>query len=287
LAASASSVLVSPSGGGIKYRRLLDIISSLGSALVAFSGGVDSSFLCHAAAAALGKKALAATIVSPMLPRRERRFAADMARLIGIEHLLIDEPEIDETVAANPGNRCYFCKRIEFGALLRAAADRGIAAVLDGSNADDPADYRPGLRALEELGIKSPLREAGLTKDEIRALSKQFRLPSWDKSSFACLASRIPYGERISTEKLSRIEKAEEALWKAGFRQFRVRSHGDMARIEVSPGERRRFFNESLLDDLSKKIKSAGFVYAAFELEGYVMGSMNRVLKENHENPAL
>jgi uncharacterized protein len=215
-----------------------------------------------------------------MLPLRERHFAVDTARRIGIEHLLIEEPDIDETVAANPGDRCYFCKRLEFGALLKVATDRGIAAVLDGSNADDPADYRPGLRALEELGIKSPLREAGLAKDEIRALSKQFGLPSWDKSSFACLASRVPYGERISKEKLSRIENAEEALWDAGFRQFRVRSHGDIARIEVSPEERRRFFSESLLDELSRKIKSAGFVYAAFELEGYVMGSMNRVLEK-------
>jgi uncharacterized protein len=264
----------------------------LESVVVAFSGGVDSSFLCYAAAAALGKKALAVTIASPMLPLRERRFAADMARRIGIEQLVLDEPDIDEAVAANPGDRCYFCKRIEFGVLLEAAADRGMAAVLDGSNAEDPADYRPGLRALEELGIKSPLREAGLTKDEIRALSKEFGLPSWDKSSFACLASRIPYGERINSEKLFRIEKAEDALWDAGFRQFRVRSHGDIARIEVSPEERRRFFNESLLDELSQKIKSAGFLYAAFELEGYVMGSMNRVLmnqvlKENNENAAL
>ncbi|MDR2257936.1 MAG: ATP-dependent sacrificial sulfur transferase LarE [Treponema sp.] len=261
-----------------KYRRLLDLIGRRDSAAVAFSGGVDSSFLCHAAVAALGSKALAVTVVSPMLPQSEIRCAKSVAQQTGIKHILIEETEIDEEVAANPKERCYFCKKIEFGAIIKAARERGITAVLDGSNVDDPGDYRPGLKALEELGVVSPLREAGLRKAEIRELSRRFNLPTWDKPAFACLASRIPYGERIDREKLARIEKAEEALRAAGFRQFRVRSHGDIARIEVAPEERRRFFDETLLDGLSRSIKACGFLYAAFELEGYAMGSMNRAI---------
>jgi uncharacterized protein len=261
-----------------KYRRLLDLIARRGSAAVAFSGGVDSSLLCYAAAAALGKNALAITIVSPMLPKTELDCAKSVARQTGIEHVLIEETEIDEEVAANPKDRCYFCKKIEFGAIIRAARERGVETVLDGSNVDDLGDFRPGLRALEELQVVSPLREAGLHKAEIRELSHRFGLPTWDKPAFACLASRIPYGERIDREKLARVEKAEEAVRAAGFRQFRVRSHGGIARIEVAPDERRRFFDEALLDDLSRSIKACGFLYAAFELEGYAMGSLNRAL---------
>jgi uncharacterized protein len=259
-----------------KYDRLVGIIAAQGSAAVAFSGGVDSSFLCHAAAAALGKKAAAITVVSPMLPRSEIEGAREIAARIGIAHILIEESEIDEEVAANPRERCYFCKKIEFANILRAARERGLAAVLDGSNMDDLGDYRPGLKALEELKIRSPLREAGLTKGEIRELSRRFDLPTWDKPAFACLASRIPYGERIDREKLSRVEKAEDTLRALGFRQFRVRSHGGIARIEVAAAERRRFFDEALLDSVSRTFKSYGFLYVALELEGYVMGNMNR-----------
>jgi uncharacterized protein len=263
-----------------KYRRLLDLLAQKGSAAVAFSGGVDSSFLCHAAAAAaLGDKAIAVTVVSPMLPKSEIECAREVARKVGIEHVLIEESEIDDEVAANPKERCYFCKKLEFGAILEAAQKRGINTVLDGSNQDDLGDYRPGLKALAELQIFSPLREAGLTKAEIRELSRRFDLPTWDKPAFACLASRIPYGERIDREKLARVEKAEDALRAAGFRQFRVRSHGDIARIEVAPDERRRFFDESTLDALSQSLKSFGFLYVALELEGYAMGNMNRAWK--------
>ncbi|MDR2376999.1 MAG: ATP-dependent sacrificial sulfur transferase LarE [Treponema sp.] len=261
-----------------KYRRLLEIIRAQESAAVAFSGGVDSSFLCHAAVAALGLGAVAITIVSPMLPKSEIDCAAAIARKVGIVHILVEEGEIDEEVAANPRERCYYCKKIEFGAILTAAKKRGIRTVLDGSNLDDMGDYRPGLKALEELQIISPLRQAGLTKAEIRELSRRFELPTWDKPAFACLASRIPYGERIDKEKLARIEKAEDTLRASGFRQFRVRSHGDIARIEVAPEERRRFFNEHTLDTVSRSLKSYGFLYVAFELEGYVMGNMNRAL---------
>jgi uncharacterized protein len=263
-----------------KYERLLALIAERKSAAVAFSGGVDSSFLCHAAAAALGERAIAITVVSPMLPKSELEGATALARQVGIEHVLVEEWEIEEDVAANPRERCYFCKKLEFGAILDAARERGINTVLDGSNRDDLSDYRPGLKALEELEIFSPLREAGLTKVEIRELSRRFGLPTWDKPAFACLASRIPYGERIDKDKLARVEKAEDLLRERGFRQFRVRSHGDIARIEVAPEERKRFFDEALLDEVSRAFKSFGFLYAAFELEGYVMGNLNRVWQQ-------
>ena len=259
-----------------KYEALLRFIAAQGSVAVAFSGGVDSSFLCHAAAAALGDRAVAITVVSPMLPKREIDGAVDFAAKAGIKHILVEEAEIEEEVAANPKERCYFCKKIEFGTILRAAKERGINAVLDGSNVDDLGDYRPGLKALEELHIQSPLREAGLTKADIRDLSRRFDLPTWDKPAFACLASRIPYGERIDRQKLSRVEKAEALLRAEGFVQFRVRSHGDIARIEVAPEERRRFFDEEALDRIAAGIKGLGFLYAALELEGYAMGSLNR-----------
>ncbi|MDR0586799.1 MAG: ATP-dependent sacrificial sulfur transferase LarE, partial [Treponema sp.] len=176
--------------------------------------------------------------------------------------------------------RCYFCKKKEFAAIQKAAEKRGVAAVLDGSNIDDLGDYRPGLKALEELGITSPLREAGLAKNDIRELSRRFALPTWDKPAFACLASRIPYGETISKEKLSRVEKAETVLRDFGFRQFRVRSHHDIARIEAAPEERKKFFDEAALDFLSQNIKAAGFLYVAFELEGYSSGSLNRAIQK-------
>jgi uncharacterized protein len=259
-----------------KYRRLVALIAAEESAAVAFSGGVDSSFLCYAAFEALGKKAVAITVVSPMLPQAEIADAETVARTVGIEHLLLREEAIDEKVAANPKERCYFCKKIEFQAIIDAARARGIAAVLDGSNLDDLGDYRPGLRALAELGVRSPLRDAGMTKAEIRALSREFGLPTWDKPAFACLASRVPYGERIDAEKLGRIERAEEVLRGAGFRQFRVRAHGIVARIEVAPEERRRFFDGEVMDRVSLSIKECGFTYAALELEGYATGSMNR-----------
>ncbi|MDR2246543.1 MAG: ATP-dependent sacrificial sulfur transferase LarE [Treponema sp.] len=262
-----------------KYESLRRIIAGRKSAAVAFSGGVDSSFLCYAAVAALGNQAIAVTVASPMLPQSEREWAARIAGQTGIEHVWIDEDEIDEEVAANSGRRCYFCKKREFSRILEEARKRGIAAVLDGSNRDDLLDYRPGLKALEELGVCSPLREAGLTKAEVRELSRRFALPTWDKQAFACLASRIPYGERIDRDKLARVEKAEDYLRDRGFRQFRVRSHGDIARIEAAPEERRRFFDGALADQVSRGLKSLGFLFVALELEGYVMGSLNRLLK--------
>ncbi|MDR1215951.1 MAG: ATP-dependent sacrificial sulfur transferase LarE [Treponema sp.] len=266
-----------------KYRRLCSLIGEKGAVAVAFSGGVDSSLLCAAAFDALGSKALAVTIVSPMLPASEAADAERIAGLIGIEHVLLRSSDIEADVAPNPVDRCYYCKKHEFGAIIDYAKTRAINTVLDGSNADDEGDYRPGLRAIAELGVISPLREVGLTKAEIRALSKERSLPVWDKPAFACLASRIPYGETIDTAKLAEIEKAEAILTATGFRQVRVRRHsvrgGALARIEAAPEERSKLFDTALLDVLSKKIKEVGFLYVAFELSGYETGSMNAALK--------
>jgi len=270
-----------------KYTKLIEIIRNEKSVAVAFSGGVDSSFLCHAAKAALGASALAVTIVSPMLPASEIESAKKIAAGVGIKHILVTEDAIDDVVAENPKDRCYYCKKIEFGKIRETALQHNIKTVLDGSNMDDVNDWRPGLKALAELKILSPLREAELSKGEIRELSKRCDLPTWDKPAFACLASRIPYGERIDREKLARVEKAENILREAGFKQFRVRSHQNIARIEVAPDERKKFFNEPVLDKLSVRIKETGFLFAAFELEGYTMGSLNRGMGKTLENASF
>lgn len=259
-----------------KYNKLLELISKMQNVAVAFSGGVDSSFLCYAAAQALGSKALAITLITPMLPQFEIDDAKIFAQKIGIKHILVNTLDVPDAVAENSEKRCYFCKKIAFNFILETAKKHGISVVLDGSNFDDLSDYRPGLRALQELCILSPLKEVELTKAEIRELSQKFGLPSWDKPAYACLASRIPYGEKIDAEKLNKIEKAEDCLRSFGFRQFRVRMHGSIARIEVAPEERKRFFDERFLDEISTKIKAIGFLYVAFELEGYAMGSLNR-----------
>jgi uncharacterized protein len=266
-----------------KYENLITKLQTYGTAAIAFSGGVDSTFLCKAATQALGSRILAITILSPLLPQREIDESIALARELGVEHLIIREEDIDEAVATNARDRCYQCKRRYFSRILKAARDRGIDRVLDGSNLDDLQDYRPGLRALEELGIQSPLRDAQLTKAEIRLLSQKLGLPTWNKSAFACLATRIPYGQRIDRTTLGKVEKAEELLRSYSFRQYRLRFHGDIARLEVAPEERRLFFNETTLDSLSRAIKALGFVYVAFELEGYVSGSMNRTLQGEKE----
>jgi uncharacterized protein len=218
-----------------------------------------------------------------MLPASEIIDAKRIAALIGINHVLLHSPTIEADVARNPHDRCYHCKKHEFGAIIAYAKTHSVNAVLDGSNADDAGDYRPGLRATAELGVVSPLREAGLTKAEIRSLAKERSLPVWDKPSFACLASRIPYGEAIDAEKLAEIEKAETILTAAGLRQVRVRRHsiqgGALARIEAAPEERHKLFDTALLDALSEKIKEIGFLYVSFELSGYKTGGMNAALK--------
>jgi uncharacterized protein len=259
----------------VKYKVLLDCIAKKGKVAVAFSGGVDSSFLCYAACQALGKNAIALTIVSPMLSKSELLDAKKISAQIGIEHITIEEKLIDENVAKNLRDRCYFCKKKGFDKIMQFAKERGINAVLDGTNIDDENDYRPGLKALLELGVFSPLRETGFSKAEIRELSRLANIPIWNKPAFACLASRVPYGHKITKELLLKIEAGEEILSSFGFELFRLRAHDDIARIEVAKNERSKFFNEQTLDEISKKIKDLGFTFAAMELGGYEMGNLN------------
>jgi uncharacterized protein len=263
-----------------KCSRLGEIIRSYGKAAVAFSGGVDSSLLCAVAKAELGENALAVTIVSPLLPKSELDDARAVADLVGIRHILVESGAIEDEVAVNSKDRCYHCKKREFGAIARAARELGIGTVLDGSNVDDESDYRPGMRAIAELGVASPLREAGLGKEEIRELSRRLGLPTAEKPAFACLASRIPYGERIDAAKLARVEQAEDYLRSLGFRQFRVRSHGDLARIEVDPSERTKLFSEAAMDAMAAAFESFGFLYACVDLAGYRRGSLNKAIGE-------
>jgi uncharacterized protein len=251
----------------------------MGKVAIAYSGGVDSSFLCRASHDALKNNAIAITVVSPMLPDSELEEAKTLAAAIGIRHILLHETTIDPAVAQNPTDRCYRCKKIEFTAILKAAKDLGIVHVLDGSNQDDLSDYRPGLRALAELGVHSPLRDAGLGKTDIRALSQKLGLPTWNKPAYACLASRVPYGEQITSEKLHRIDEAESYLRGIGLRQVRVRSHHDLARIEVANEERVKLCDPSIMDKVATQLKSLGFLYVCMELQGYQTGSMNRTIE--------
>lgn len=259
-----------------KYEKLKSIIAQTGKAAVAFSGGVDSTLLAKVAYDVLGENSIAITLVSPMNAKSEMKDADELGVEIGIKHFKVLDDEIEDEVLANPVNRCYHCKKTEFTRILEKAKEEGIKVVFDGSNMDDMSDYRPGLQALSELKVISPLRMAELTKNDIRELSHELGLRTWNKPALACLGSRIPYGERITIEKLTKIDQSEDFLRSLGFIQFRVRSHKDIARIEVSPEERTKLFDEALMDTISKKIKSFGYSYVCVELEGYITGSLNR-----------
>ena len=264
-----------------KFKRLRERVRGIGSAVVAFSSGVDSTFLLRVAHEELGARVVAATIRSHTFPQRELDEAAAFCRAEGVRHVIIDSKELDiPGFAENPPDRCYHCKRELFGKLLAFARENGLAAVLEGSNIDDDGDYRPGRRAIRELGIVSPLHEAGFTKDEIRALSREMGLPTSDKPSFACLASRFPYGERITAAALERVEKAEQWLLDAGFdlTQLRVRSHGDLARIEVPSDDIPRLAVRAT--EIAAAFKDFGFAYVTLDLRGYRTGSMNEVLTD-------
>jgi uncharacterized protein len=256
-----------------KYRGLLSCLQDLGSCTVAFSGGLDSTFLTAAAVEALGKKAVALTAVSDYMPKDEIDEARELAEQIGIEHRLIVIP-FPELLRHNPRNRCYLCKKEIFSRILRESREMGIPHAVEGTNADDLQDDRPGLKALRELGVRSPLLESGFTKDDIRRHSKRLGLPTWDKPAYACLMTRLPFDEEVSRRKLERVEEAERYLRGLGIRALRVRSHGELARIEVAREERSRLFDEKLLDEVSQKLRALGFLYVTFDMDGYKTGSM-------------
>ena len=267
-----------------KYDRLKEYLHSLESVTVAFSGGVDSTFLLYAAAEALGDRAMAVTARSASFPERELGEAIAFCREHGIRQEQIDSDELHiEGFAENPKNRCYLCKRELFNKIRDLAGREGMKEVAEGSNLDDNGDYRPGLMAVEELGIKSPLREIGFTKDEIRSLSKHLGLPTWDKPSFACLASRFPYGEEINERKLSMVDKAEQYLIDQGFNQVRVRIHGDIARIELEPSQFDRFMQEKVRLGVYEAFKDMGYSYVTLDVKGYRTGSMNEVINRAEE----
>ena len=262
-----------------KLRRAQGVLRDLRRVVVAFSGGVDSTFLLALAREAVGREnVLAATGVSPSLAKRELEEARTLARQLGAEMAEVETCEMDNAeYAANPANRCFHCKKDLFTHLQAIAAQRGFAAIVSGANHDDRGDFRPGLSAGAQLGVRNPLMEAGLTKQDIRAASRAMGLSTWDKPAYACLASRIPYGESITPEKLSRIEHAEYVLRDLGFAACRVRDHGELARIEVPADLIDRA--AGLRDKIVGPLKALGYTYVSLDLQGFRSGSMNEVLK--------
>ena len=259
-----------------KYDKLKEYIASFGSVAVAFSSGVDSTFLLYAAKEALGDKLIAVTASSCSFPERELKEAKAYCEKMDVKHFIVKSEELEiEGFSHNPKNRCYLCKHELFEKIRAVADEQGIAEIAEGSNLDDNGDYRPGLQAVAELGIKSPLRHCGFSKQDIRDMSQYLNIPTWNKQSFACLSSRFPYGDLISEEKLKMVDKAEQLLLDMGFHQLRVRIHGDVARIELDPSEFDKFMKEEVRTEVYSKFKGYGFAYVALDIMGYRMGSMN------------
>ncbi len=264
-----------------KLEKLKDILKKMDSVLIAYSGGVDSTFLLKVAKDTLGEKVIAVTALSPTYPKEEFEQAEKMAKEMGVKHIVIETHELENpNFVNNPPRRCYYCKKELFSKLKKLANQNGIRWVADGSNFDDTKDFRPGMEASKELDIRSPLKEAELTKLDIRQLSKQMGLPTWNKPSFACLSSRFPYGTKINREDLARVEEAERFLKKLGLSQVRVRHHTNIARIEVPGEEIAKLVEDSYRVKIVKKFKNLGYTYITVDLEGYRSGSMNEVLQE-------
>ena len=268
-----------------RYEKLRDILKEMGSVVIGFSGGVDSTFLSYTAHDVLGDKALAVTAVSPTLPESEEQDARDMAASIGIRHLVVHSTEFsDPEFVKNPKNRCYICKKIRFTALVDLAKQEGYHWVVDGGNVDDLGDFRPGMKALKEMAdaVRSPMIEAGITKADIRALSRELGLRTWDKQSAACLASRIPYGVELTPQRLSMIDKAEQYIAPYIKGSLRVRYHGDVARIEVGEEEIPAILAHRR--DIVQALRQCGFTYVSLDLGGYEMGSLNEVIETGEED---
>ena len=263
-----------------KARRLQEILAGYKSVLVAFSGGVDSAYLAIAASATLGPRALAVTADSPSYPDTHRRLALSIVSDFGFAHEVIRTAELERPeYRANPANRCYYCKDELYTHLNAIARERGFAVVADGNNADDRGDYRPGRQAAREHGVRSPLDEADLTKDEIRALAREAGLDSWNEPASACLSSRIPYGHEVSDDVLRQIEQAEDILRELGFRVFRVRHHDAVARLEIARSEMARALDPDINARIVSALKALGYQYVSLDLQGYRLGSLNEALR--------
>jgi len=270
-----------------KLINLQEYLKNRKSVAIAFSGGIDSSFLLRAARDVLNEKVIAITAVSSFFPQKEIEEAKQFAKDIGVEHILIDADELllNEIFANNPPDRCYHCKKYIFTKVLEAAISRDINTVADGTNIDDTGDYRPGMKALRELGIVSPLKEVGIGKQDVRQLSKLFGLPFWDKPAIACLATRIPYGAKIKPDILKIIDQAEEYLYSKGIKQARVRYHDEVARIEVLPCDMPRFIDRDFSEEVYNYFANIlGFRYVSLDIRGYRTGSMNEAIDANSLN---
>lgn len=266
----------------LKYENLKRILREMDRVLVAYSGGVDSTLVLKTARDELGDGVLAVTALSETTPRHEREDAVRLARELGAEHRLVETRELDlRAFAENPKNKCYICKKLRFGQLVDMAADSGYAAVIDGENADDAGDYRPGTKAARELGVRSPLKDAGLAKADVRELSRRLGLSTWNKPAYACLASRIPYDSPITAEKLRQVDAAEDALRGLGFAgSIRVRHYGDTARIELEPEDIPGLTTDPLRGRAVEAVKAIGFLFVTLDLEGYRQGSLNRAIEQ-------